>query len=136
MLSREFPYISERCAVWKMIIGSLRISHKLRFPHRRFGEDLSLIFVHGAATICLATDTPIRACIIARLLDMHRETVRRRLNELVKLGVLEKSHRKYIAGKGMRPLEKADAPCGARHPEVVQLIHDTATQIRRTVPVH
>src|SRR5262249_57121307 len=73
--------------LWRMQIEILREIHRSRFAKRgrRFGSDVELMIVYGAATLYYGLRTPVRALPISRYLEMPRETVRRHMGRLVAL---------------------------------------------------
>lgn len=101
----EITYLEARATLWQLVMTLLKLGHKERFRHRHFGTDLQLYFVYGSALVAIYNRRPVRATNIARSLDLPRETCRRHLALLVKLGVLERRGREFIAGPGSLSME-------------------------------
>jgi hypothetical protein len=82
-----------------MVIDGFRRGHKLRFPrHHQLGADLQMYFVFGAATVFLSQRKPVRASTIGRYIQVPRETVRRHLVMLTRLGLLKREDHTYSFG--------------------------------------
>ena len=79
MQREEMELLAVRATLWRMEIELLREIHRYRFAKRgrRFGSDLELMIVYGAAMAHYGFGTPVRALPISRYLEMPRETVRR-----------------------------------------------------------
>ena len=92
MQREEMELLSVRATLWRMEIEILREIHRYRFAKRgrRFGSDVELMIVYGAAIAHYGFGTPVRALPISRYLEMPRETVRRHMGRLVALGLFER----------------------------------------------
>ena len=84
----EMELLAVRATLWRMEIEILREIHRYRFAKRgrRFGSDVELMIVYGAAMAHYGFGTPVRALPISRYLEMPRETGR-----LVTLGLFERA---------------------------------------------
>ena len=91
----EMELLAVRATLWRMEIEILREIHRYRFAKRgrRFGSDVELMIVYGAAIAHYGFGTPVRALPISRYLEMPRETVRRHMGRLVTLGFDLFAHR-------------------------------------------
>jgi DNA-binding IclR family transcriptional regulator len=80
-----------------MILDCLRLVHRANFPaDRRFGSDIELLLVLGAVVGAKAEGVRATAAGTSAYLDLPRETTRRRLMELVELGLLTRSNGHYV----------------------------------------
>ena len=89
----EMELLAVRATLWRMEIEILREIHRYRFAKRgrRFGSDVELMIVYGAAMSYYGFRKPVRALPISRYLEMPRETVRRHMARLMALGLLERA---------------------------------------------
>ena len=89
----EMELLAVRATLWRMEIEILREIHRYRFAKRgrRFGSDVELMIVYGAAMSYYGFRKPVRTLPISRYLEMPRETVRRHMARLVALGLLERA---------------------------------------------
>jgi hypothetical protein len=88
--------------------SELREIHRYRFAKRgrRFGSDVELMIVYGAAIAHYGFGTPVRALPISRYLEMPRETVRRHMGRLVALGLFERAEdQTFVPTKELREVE-------------------------------
>ena len=93
---KQIEHLEYRRVLWQYVIGVLKTVHRHRLPGRRFGPDIELLAVYGAATVvCFSRGNFGAASAIAQYLGMPRETVRRHLCELVELGLLQRAGRKF-----------------------------------------
>ena len=92
MQREEMELLAVRATLWRMEIEILREINRYRFAKRgrRFGSDVELMIVYGAAIAHYGFGTPVRALPISRYLEMPRETVRRHMGRLVALGLFER----------------------------------------------
>jgi hypothetical protein len=90
---QEVELLAVRAQLWRMEIEILREIHRYRFAKRghRFGSDVELMIVYGAAMLYYGSRMPVRALPISRYLEMPRETVRRHMGRLVSLGLFERA---------------------------------------------
>jgi hypothetical protein len=93
MQREEMELLAVRATLWRMEIEVLREIHRYRFAKRgrRFGSDVELMIVYGAAMAHYGFGTSVRALPISRYLEMPRETVRRHMGRLVALGLFERT---------------------------------------------
>ena len=70
----EMELLAVRATLWRMEIEILREIHRYRFAKRgrRFGSDVELMIVYGAAMSYYGFGTPVRALPISRYLEMPR----------------------------------------------------------------
>ena len=104
----EMELLAVRATLWRMQIEILREIHRSRFAKRgrRFGSDVELMIVYGAATLYYGLRTPVRALPISRYLEMPRETVRRHMGRLVALGLFERAEdQTFVPTKELRKFE-------------------------------
>jgi hypothetical protein len=108
MQREEMELLAVRATLWRMEIEILREIHRYRFAKRgrRFGSDVELMIVYGAAMAHYGFGTPVRALPISRYLEMPRETVRRHMGRLVTLGLLERAEgQAFVPTKELRKVE-------------------------------
>ena len=108
MQREEMELLAVRASLWRMEIELLREIHRYRFAKRgrRFGSDVELMFVYGAAIAHHGFRTPVRALPISRYLEMPRETVRRHMGRLVALGLFERAEdQTLVPTKELRKVE-------------------------------
>ena len=104
----EMELLAVRATLWRMEIELLREIHRYRFAKRgrRFGSDVELMIVYGAAMSHYGFGTPVRALPISRYLEMPRETVRRHMGRLVALGLFERAEdQTFVPTKQLREVE-------------------------------
>src|SRR5215469_15291696 len=93
---KQIEHLEYRRVLWQYVIAVLKTVHRHRLPGRRFGSDIELLAVYGAATVvCFSRGNSGASSDIAKYLGMPRETVRRRLCQLVELGLLQRAGRKF-----------------------------------------
>ena len=92
-LREKMELLAVRATLWRMEIELLREIHRYRFAKRgrRFGSDVELMIVYGAAMAFYGSGSPVRALPISRYLEMPRETTRRYMGQLVALGLFEQA---------------------------------------------
>jgi hypothetical protein len=108
MQREEMELLAARATLWRMEIELLREIHRYRFAKRgrRFGSDVELMIVYGAAMLYYGFGTPVRALPISRYLEMPRETVRRHMGRLVALGLFERAEdQTLVPTKEVRKVE-------------------------------
>jgi hypothetical protein len=108
MQRQEMELLTVRATLWRMEIELLREIHRYRFAKRgrRFGSDVELMIVYGAAMSYYGFGTPVRALPISRYLEMPRETVRRHMGRLVALGLFERAaDQSFVPTKQLRKVE-------------------------------
>jgi PAS domain-containing protein len=92
----QVEHLEYRRVFWQYVIGVLKTVHRHRLRGRRFGPDIELLAVYGAATVvCFSRGKTGASSDIAKYLGMPRETVRRRLCQLVELGLLQRGGCKF-----------------------------------------
>src|SRR5215469_8067624 len=93
---KQIEHLEYRRVLWQYVIGALKTVHRNRLPGRRFGSDIELLAVYGAATVvCFSRGNFGASSAIAKYLGMPRETVRRHLCQLVELGLLQRAGHKF-----------------------------------------
>ena len=92
----------KRVVIWRLLTGILREVHKLHFDGP-LGADLDLLMILGAVVASENEGRPTSASKISNYLEMPRETVRRKMVQLEKLGLLKSSgNGKFEAGPKIR----------------------------------
>jgi hypothetical protein len=73
MQREEMELLAVRATLWRMEIELLREIHRYRFAKRgrRFGSDVELMIVYGAAMLYYGFRTPVRALPISRYLEIE-----------------------------------------------------------------
>ena len=108
MQREEIELLTVRATLWRMEIELLREIHRYRFAKRgrRFGSDVELMIVYGAAMVYYGSGAPVRALPISRYLEMPRETVRRHMGRLVALGLFDRAEdQSFVPTKVLRKVE-------------------------------
>jgi hypothetical protein len=108
MQREEMELLVVRATLWRMEIELLREMHRYRFAKRgrRFGSDVELMIVYGAAMSYYGFGMPVRALPISRYLEMPRETVRRHIGRLVALGLFERAEdQTFVPTKELQKVE-------------------------------
>jgi PAS domain S-box-containing protein len=104
---KQIEHLEYRRVLWQYVIGALKTVHRHRLPGRRFGSDIELLAVYGAATVvCFSRGNFGASSAIAKYLGMPRETVRRRLCQLVELGLLQRAGRKFALTAATRAMPR------------------------------
>ena len=112
MQREEMELLSVRATLWRMEIEILREIHRYRFAKRgrRFGSNVELMIVYGAAIAHYGFGTPVRALPISRYLEIPRETVRRHMGRLVALGLFERAEdQTFVPTKGSQRPQSSSA---------------------------
>lgn len=109
----EIAYLEARATLWQLVMTLLKLGHSERLPKRQFGPDLQLYFVFGSAVVAIYNRRPVTASAIARYLALPRETTRRHLMELVRLGLLVKHNGGFAAGVGTRDMSRITSALSA-----------------------
>ena len=67
---KQIEHLEYRRVVWQYVIGALKTVHRNRLSGRRFGSDIELLAVYGAATVVWRSK---RHCSISRNAQRNRE---------------------------------------------------------------
>jgi hypothetical protein len=116
----DAPMHRQYIALWRLHLESARLIHAAFFPGGRLGTDIGLMYVLGAVVVGYSKRRAPHASGLARHLDMPRETVRRKLSQLVCQGLVrqekdqryaptEKTLETIGQGVQMAPMLKAAA---------------------------
>src|SRR6516225_6442168 len=92
MQREEMELLAARATLWRMEIELLREIHRYRFAKRgrRFGSDVELMIVYGAAMFYYG----------------YRKTVRRHMGRLVALGLFERAEdQTFVPTKDLHKVE-------------------------------
>jgi hypothetical protein len=92
----EKPVHPHQLAMWRLHLESTRLIHAAFFPTGRLGTDIDLVYVLGAAVVGYSGRRASHASGLARALGMPRETVRRKLNQLVRRGLIRQEGKRYV----------------------------------------
>jgi hypothetical protein len=96
MQREEMELLVVRATLWRMEIELLREMHRYRFAKRgrRFGSDVELMIVYGAAMSYYGFGMPVRA------------TVRHHIGRLVALGLFERAEdQTFVPTKELQKVE-------------------------------
>jgi hypothetical protein len=85
----DFQQRRIRILFWRTIIALLKEAHHIRFKGRRFGHDVQLLLVYGAAVTFFLEGEKVRIAPLARYLEMPHETVRRHMKTITKMELME-----------------------------------------------
>ena len=98
-LRKLVDHLEYRTQVWRFAIRVLREVHNQRFPGgRNFGRDLDLVVAYGFAFISFSKHGRVRLSTLSQQLGMPLETARRKLHQLVELGLLRRDGRDFRLG--------------------------------------
>ncbi len=86
---------NKRLVAWKLTYGLARQAHAAHFPGRRFGSDIGMLFVLGAMIATHNEGLVASVSNVAHYVDMPRETTRRMLRELERLGIAARTGDTY-----------------------------------------
>jgi predicted transcriptional regulator len=95
MPGRIFPHRQERLRVYRLLLGLAGTVSEVIYGHRELGSSLDGLFVAIAVALGHAENKPMGVSKLAHYLGMSRQTVSRRLDELIKLGVVERKGSVY-----------------------------------------
>lgn len=88
-------YAKERLVITRLVNALLRSRAKYYYPDLGLSESYEMQLIANAVYVGQIGGRPTGVSEIARQLDMGRPTVRRRLVELVRRGLVEKKGRYY-----------------------------------------
>lgn len=99
----------QRLLLWRLLVELLRGSHSRIFPGGKLGADMYELMVLGAVIATCLEGRTATATKIAYYMELPRETTRRTLNRLVKLGLLARFNHGYeptekIGSAGIEPV--------------------------------
>ena len=98
-LRKLVDHLEYRTQIWRFAIRVLREVHNQRFPSgRNFGRDLDLVVAYGFAFISISKHGRVRLSTLSQQLGMPLETARRKLHQLVELGLLRRDGRDFRLG--------------------------------------
>ena len=92
---KQIESLEYRTAMWSFLIRVLKETHRARLPGRCFGQDIDLLITYGAATLSMCKGKLARTSDIARQLQIPIETTRRKLDQLVDLGLLARDGHQF-----------------------------------------
>jgi hypothetical protein len=92
----RIPRLEEALIHARLILGMVRHVQETYAPFRRFGADLEVEIVGLAVFLGHAESRPMGLSKLADFLQMPRATVLRKLDLLMKLGLVEKMGRSYL----------------------------------------
>jgi hypothetical protein len=104
----EIAYLETRAILWQLVLNLLKMAFRHRMPKGHFGHDLPMFFVYGSAMETIWRRRRVTASAISRQLELPRETVRRYLQSLVKLGLLERHNGTFKAGVEARDVYRIE----------------------------
>jgi DNA-binding MarR family transcriptional regulator len=91
----DAPIHSQHIALWRLHLESARLIHAAFFPAGRLGTDIGLVYVLGAVVVRHSERRASHASGLTRYLGMPRETVRRKLDQLVRRGLIRREGQRY-----------------------------------------
>lgn len=88
----------ERAVVWRLFVRLTHLMAKRYFPGRSYGDTAQLrsVLVHVLLPTIEGTKAPT-VSDLARVLEISRPTVARRLQELISIGYVERVGDRYVA---------------------------------------
>jgi CRP-like cAMP-binding protein len=95
---RIIPRRAERLAIAKLLLELARAFHNKTYKGpggKPFGAEIDIIFVGACVAIGDLERRPMNASDIASYIDMPRATVQRKLDQLVRRGIITRVGNKY-----------------------------------------
>jgi hypothetical protein len=102
------PTIQPRAAhLGRSLLNFMRIARDAHAPDLTLGEVGDLLFTAIEVFIGHAFDRPMVLSELSRNLEMPRDAVRRKLQRLIEIGLVERiDHRYYMTAKANAPLQR------------------------------
>ncbi len=100
-------YGRERAHLGRLLLNFMRIARDAHAPDLTLGEVGDLLFTALEVFIGHAFERPMALSELSRNLEMPRNTVRRKLQRLIEIGLVECiDHRYYMTAKANAPLQR------------------------------
>src|SRR5262245_63123968 len=106
-MAATLRYGRERAHLGRSLLNFMRIARDAHAPDLTLGEVGDLLFTAIEVFIGHAFERPVVLSELSRNLEMPRDAVRRKLQRLVEIGLIERiDHRYYMTAKVNAPLQR------------------------------
>jgi biotin operon repressor len=106
-MAATLRYGRERAYLGRSLLNFMRIARDAHAPDLTLGEVGDLLFTAIEVFIGHAFERPVVLSELSRNLEMPRDAVRRKLQRLVEIGLVERiEHRYYMTAKVNAPLQR------------------------------
>jgi hypothetical protein len=106
-MAATLRYGRERAHLGRSLLNFMRIARDAHAPDLTLGEVGDLLFTAIEVFIGHAFDRPVVLSELSRNLEMPRDAVRRKLQRLIEIGLIERiDHRYYMTAKANAPLQR------------------------------
>src|SRR5215472_470305 len=107
-MAATLQYGRERAHLGRSLLNFMRIARDAHAPDLTLGEVGDLLFTAIEVFIGHAFERPMVLSELSRNLEMPRDAVRRKLQRLIEIGLVERiDHRYYMTAKANAPLQRA-----------------------------
>ena len=106
-MAATLRYGRERAHLGRSLLNFMRIVRDAHAPDLTLGEVGDLLFTAIEVFIGHAFERPVLLSELSRNLEMPRDAVRRKLQRLIEIGLIERiEHRYYMTAKVNAPLQR------------------------------
>jgi len=106
-MAATLRYGRERAHLGRALLNFMRIARDAHAPDLTLGEVGDLLFTAIEVFIGHAFERPMVLSDLSRNLEMPRDAVRRKLQRLIEIGLVERiDHRYYMTAKANAPLQR------------------------------
>jgi biotin operon repressor len=106
-MAATLRYGRERAHLGRSLLNFMRIARDAHAPDLTLGEVGDLLFTAIEVFIGHAFERPVVLSELSRNLEMPRDAVRRKLQRLIEIGLIERiDHRYYMTAKANAPLQR------------------------------
>src|SRR5262245_53866112 len=106
-MAATLRYGRERALLGRSLLNFMRIARDAHAPDLALGEVGDLLFTALEVFIGHAFERPMLLSELSRNLEMPRDAVRRKLQRLIEIGLVERiDHRYYMTAKVNAPLQR------------------------------
>jgi hypothetical protein len=106
-MAATLQYGPERAHLGRSLLNFMRIARDAHTPGLTLGEVGDLLFTAIEVFVGHAFERPMSLSELARNLEMPRDSVRRKLQRLIEIGLVECiDHRYYMTAKANAPLQR------------------------------
>ena len=106
-MAATIRYGRERAHLGRSLLNFIRIARDAHAPDLTLGEVGDLLFTGTEVFIGHALERPMVLSELSRNLEMSRDNVRRKLQRLIEIGLVERiDHRYYMTAKANAPLQR------------------------------
>jgi len=106
-MSATLQYGRERAYLGRSLLNFMHIVRDAHAPDLTLGEVGDLLFTAIEVFIGHAFERPVVLSELSRNLEMPRDAVRRKLQRLIEIGLIERiDHRYYMTAKANAPLQR------------------------------